>query len=310
MSFGVLPFGTMPFGVRLAAGTISAVTGSGVSVFGIPNSVGSGHLDESGAAVALLVPVTAAGSAVFSPPGVAILGSGASMEGSPMSMGTAFITAGGMNGNRLQQLIYQKGYGNGAAKAGLGYRQFRATGALNPIGGPPLALLPALFSQDKAFQAPVGYGQAGWRAWLDGTQTAVGDLLIGPRNFFIAAQQPLLPILAVEAPRLVDIRRPFHESGVGFSATYGGNTAPQETVIMGQWPASILQGTRGDSSFVALPDDIKTPWWGILLPASPAPIVMLRASDIVQDDLGRRFTISAAELTALGWRLTALEAQT
>ncbi|MEI9983517.1 MAG: hypothetical protein WDN69_10100 [Aliidongia sp.] len=76
---------------------------------------------------------------------------------------------------------------------------------------------------------------------------------------------------------------------------------------MGQWPASILQGARSENTLAGLPDDMKAPYWDILLPAWGG--VELLTSDVVQDELGRRFAIGAAEITPLGWRLTALQEQ-
>ena len=212
-----------------------------------------------------------------------------------------------MDGTILQQKLY-RGYARAAEQAGLAYSLFRATGPQGPMAGAPLAVLPAAFSpQDYAFEHPQGYGKALWQALLDGCRVQVGDILVGPKTYFIAALQALLPILAVEAPHTVDVRRPFRETGVGYQASYGGTTPAQETVIMGQWPASILQGTRSESTQAGLPDDMKAPYWDILLPACPG--IVLLTSDVVQDELGRRFAIGSAETTPLGWRLTALQEQ-
>jgi hypothetical protein len=212
-----------------------------------------------------------------------------------------------MDGTRLQSLIY-KGQAHGAAKAGLPYQVFRPYSAFDPLSAEPIVTgLPALFGANPKFSTFNSFGKAIWYGYWDGTQTQQLDLLVGDRTFYVAAQQPLAPILVVEAPRLVDIRVPFQQTGAGFQKTYGGNTAAQETVIMQGWPASILQGTKGENTFVTLPDDIRAPWWGILMPAFPD--VKLESSFIVQDDLGRRFTISSAELTDMGWRITALQAQ-
>jgi hypothetical protein len=200
-----------------------------------------------------------------------------------------------MDGASLQLLLY-RGYARAAERTGLPYQLFRPTGALNPMAGPPLATLPVAFSpEDDGFEHPQSYGKATWQALLDGSQVQVGDLLVGPKTYFIAARQALLPILAIEAPQIVDVRRPFRETGVGYQASYGGTTPAQETIIMGQWPASILQGARGETTGVNLPDDLRAPSWALLLPAWPG--VELLTSDVVQDGLGRRFAVASAELT-------------
>jgi hypothetical protein len=212
-----------------------------------------------------------------------------------------------MNGATLQRRIYA-GYASAAARTGLPYQLFRATSAFGPMAGPPLATLPAAFSPgNDAFDQPQNYGKATWEALFDGSLAQVGDILVGPKTYFVAALQALLPILVVEAPHVVDVRRPFREAGVGYQSAYGGTTPASETVIMGQWAASILQGTRGENTLANLPDDLKAPWWGLLMPAFPG--VEILTSDVIEDELGRRFAVASAEITALGWRLTALQEQ-
>jgi hypothetical protein len=212
-----------------------------------------------------------------------------------------------MDGAALQQALY-RGYARAAERTGLPYALFRAGGPLNPMTGTPLAMLPAAFSpQDYGFEHPQAYGKALWQALFDGSQALVGDILVGPKTYFVVGLQSLLPILVVEAPHTVDVRRPFRESGVGYQASYGGSTPVQETIVMGQWPASILQGSRAENTGAGLPDDLKAPYWDILLPEYPG--VELVTSDVVQDGLGRRFAIGSAEITPLGWRLTALQEQ-
>jgi hypothetical protein len=212
-----------------------------------------------------------------------------------------------MDGATLQQRIYA-GYARTAAQIGLPYQLFRATSAFNPMAGPGLAALPAAFSSaDLRFELPQAYGRATWQAVLDGTQLLVGDILIGAKTYFVAGLQALLPILVVEAPHQVDIRRPFREAGVGYQPAYGGTTPSGETAIMAQWPASILAGTKSEATGATLPDDLKAPFWDVLMPAWPG--VQLLTADVVQDELGRRFAIASAEITPLGWRLTALAEQ-
>lgn len=212
-----------------------------------------------------------------------------------------------MDGPTLQQKIWRS-YALSALRAGLSYNLFRATGPMNPMTGTPLATLPAAFGPtDYAFGAPQSYGRATWQCLIDGAQTLVGDMLVGPKTWFIVAQQALLPILVVEAPRTIQLRRPFRESGVGYQSAYGGSTPATETVVMAGWPASILIGGRGESGLAKLPDDLKASGWDILMPSWPG--LALATSDIVEDDLGRRFGIEAAELTPLGWRLTTLQLQ-
>jgi hypothetical protein len=50
------------------------------------------------------------------------------------------------------------------------------------------------------------------------------------------------------------------------------------------------------------------PYWTILLPAFGQ--VILRTGDFISDDIGRNAVVAAAELTDLGWRITAQQAVT
>ncbi|HVJ54880.1 MAG TPA: hypothetical protein VM689_20640 [Aliidongia sp.] len=280
-------------------------SGNGFVANGSSFVSGSGRLEIVGRSTMTLVAtaVLGIGQSSASP----VVGAGSLIGTSSMINGTGLSGGGGMSGDRLQSLIYRRGYASLAAKAGLPYRQFRPAGPFDPMSGPPLGILPVLFGQDDRLQSPNLYGNAVWHVWIDGTATEVADILIGDRTFFIVAQQPLLPILAVEAPRTVDVSRPFHQTRIGFSPIYGGTIPALETVIMRQWPASILQGGGGDSANAALPDEVRALGWSMLLPQVPG--VVLRPSDVVSDELGRRYTIASAELTSFGWRLTIHQAE-
>jgi len=161
-----------------------------------------------------------------------------------------------------------------------------------------------------SYSKPNKYGKATWYCLADGSLLAVGDYLVQPDGsvFFIAGLQDLLPIFVVGCNRTVDVLRPQQLSGVG-AVGYGGNTAATETSLVTQFAASILQGTKGEKSPVDLPGDVRIPWWAILLPVLPGGVA-LRTGDIINDDLARRYIISSAELTDLGWRITAMQAET
>ncbi len=213
-----------------------------------------------------------------------------------------------MNGAFLQEKIYY-GYAKSAQYIGTAFNQFRPTTAVNPFGAGPLATLNASFNaMDMKYGKPNVYAKPLWYALVDGTQTAVGDYLVSSnQTFFIAAMQPLLPILAVECNRTINLLRPQQLAGTG-TAGYGGDTVANESVLMTGWPASVLQGTKGEKGDADLPGDVRNPWWAVLFPYFPG--VELRTGDIITDDLTRRYIISSAELTDLGWRITSIQAQT
>jgi hypothetical protein len=211
-----------------------------------------------------------------------------------------------MDGAKLQAKIY-KGYGQAAKRIGYDYQQFRALSANDPLATNALQTLPASFTTKFSYNAPNKYGEATWIGLFDARQFAPGDFLVGRQGtFFIAAMQDTLPIYCVQTNRTVDVLRVGMAGGVGLGG-WAGDTAATEAPIMQGWPASILQGTKGETNEAKLPGDVKTPWWAILFPACPG--IVLRTSDIIRDELGRKYLISSAELTDMGWRITAMQAQ-
>ncbi|WP_028534216.1 hypothetical protein [Paludibacterium yongneupense] len=213
-----------------------------------------------------------------------------------------------MDGATLQAKI-NAGYGKAAQRMGYFYQQYRATGPLNPLSGVAVQSLLCSFTTNFNFNLPNRYGQAAWLGIFDGSNVNPGDILVGHGGtFFVAAMQDTLPTYCVQCNRTVSVLRVAMDSGVG-QVNYGADTDATEQTLMSGWPASILQGTKGKKSEVGagLPGDVRMPWWAILLPAWPG--VVLRTSDIIADDIGRRYTISSAELTDRGWRITAMQAQ-
>lgn len=192
-----------------------------------------------------------------------------------------------MDGTRIQALAY-RGMGKAAQRIGLPFDVYRPAGATDPLatGNKIVSALPAHFTSDGGYTKPNTYGAATWQAMLDGAQVAVGDYLTGQGGpYFIAAKQPLLPILAVGCNRTV-------------SLTQGG-TSP----VAVAWPASVLQGGAGGRSDIeAMPGEVPNPSWRMLLPSVPG--LTLDVADLVADDLLRSYFVDSAELTDLGWRIT------
>ena len=214
-----------------------------------------------------------------------------------------------MDGATLNSRI-QAGYARAAQHLGTAYAHYRPASASTPIAaGNRLSDLPmSLNAQDPGYSRPNGYGKSTWYAVADGAQLSVGDYLVGAQGtLFVAAMQPLLPIIVVECNRTINVLRPQQQTGLG-AVGYGGDTDANETALMTAWPASILQGGRIEKSGVALPGDTASPGWTVLLPYWSG--VTLRTGDIITDDLARRHVISGAELTDLGWRITAQQVQT
>ncbi len=202
-----------------------------------------------------------------------------------------------------------------AAALGQPFDQYRPAGASNPLAA-KLQTFPAQFVANTAstagrFNTPNAYGKPLWQVLADGSQLQVGDYLIGASGrFFIAAMQPLLPILAVECNRTISVSTAGVDPTDGAAdAGYLGNTAAKNALpgddIMNGWPASVLQGSKGEATPEKLPSDTRAAWWSMLLPAVAG--VQIRYGNLITDDLGRSYTVSSAELTDLGWRLSAAE---
>ena len=187
------------------------------------------------------------------------------------------------------------------------YAQFRGS-----PGGASIGTVNAWITTDDTSKARKAdaFGKPVWTSLHDTTQTAVGDYLIGPLGtFFIASQDVPMPIQVVRCNCRVALYRPDADaSGVGALAP-GGQTAATDTALFIDWPAAITIKTRGETGEAQLPGDTKLALFEILLPATvPA---LIRTSDlVVSNELPqlsgqRRFTLSAAELSPLGWRLYA-----
>ena len=210
-----------------------------------------------------------------------------------------------MDSYRLKDLI-SRGLGTAARHLGSEYDAFRPTSTEKPMRGDNRYLrLPAAFSSDTtAFRQPVDYGHPSWSGVFDTAYTQVGDYLQGASGtFFIAAQQSLLPSLCILTNGTLSVFRTMTPQTVGPSG-YGGITRATLTCVLAEWPASILAGKTSGSG--DLPGETAIPLWNVLLPTTPRPI---QTADLLHDDRGIAYVVASAELSALGWRLIAKQAE-
>jgi hypothetical protein len=206
-----------------------------------------------------------------------------------------------MDGATLQQKIYS-GYGMSAQRIGKTALQYRPVSAMAPINT-VIGTLPVSFTQNLEYSKFNTYANATWTSLHDGSLTLPGDYLVTEDGtWFIAAQQPILPILTVGCNRVINVLRVTQPEGFGVVG-YSGDTPATETAIMAGWPASILQGTKGEKNPAQLPGDERTPWLVILVPEFVG--IVIRNGDIITDDIGNRYVVSSPELSDLGWRITA-----
>jgi hypothetical protein len=171
-----------------------------------------------------------------------------------------------------------------------------------------LRLRAAFSNMHGGFERPNTYDHSLWNGIFDSAYTRVGDYLVQHSGtWFIAAQQPLMPVLCVRADRIVSFTRPAAPTVSGVN-TYGGITAATNTPLLTNWPASVQAASLAGIPSADLPGDSSVSHWTVLLPAQPG--VVLLVSDLMTDDLGRNAVVSSAELTKLGWRLSVKQAAT
>lgn len=103
-------------------------------------------------------------------------------------------------------------------------------------------------------------------------------------------------------PRTISIKRPSMPSTAG-NVGYQGLGEARETLIASGIPASVQISSSGrNSNPVGLPSDSPGPIkWTIMLPSSALPgLPLIMERDVIYDDLGRRFQVSAYEPTGIG----------
>jgi hypothetical protein len=214
-----------------------------------------------------------------------------------------------MDQSRLQGRI-SWGLNVAARRLGASADAYRPDGPARPLAPVNrfLRLHAAFTGPDGKFARPNGYGAALWHGVFDTAYTRPGDYLAQDGAiWFVAAQQRLLPALCVSTNRVVSFVRPAAPTTNGVNL-YGGVSLADATTLLTDWPASVLGASGSGHPDADLPTDGAIPYWTVLLPAFPG--TLLRPADLMTDELGRTATISAAELTELGWRLTVKQATT
>ena len=217
-----------------------------------------------------------------------------------------------MNAAQINAKIWA-GRAKAAAKLGRTFNVFRPLSAMAPLGNHVGTLPVALNAADNTYSRPNLYGKPIWFADMDGSQVLVGDYLVNASDqteiYFVTTLQPLLPISVVSCNATLSIYRPTTTTGTVGAGAYGGETLATDTQLVAAFPASILQGSKGDKSLINLPGDVRTPWWAVLLPSIPG-VAQLMNDDIAFDQNNKRLKLSSCEYTDMGWRVTAVEAMT
>lgn len=95
---------------------------------------------------------------------------------------------------------------------------------------------------------------------------------------------------------------------VGYAGAEQGNTSEGETVLLTGVFASIQLGSAGRATTnVGLPGDaVQKPVWKIYIPASSVLKFSIRDRDVILDDEGYRYEVSANMWTASGYELSTI----
>ncbi len=206
------------------------------------------------------------------------------------------------------EALYDLGYSISAGILGKPYAQYRANGANNPTAlSNMVGNIDCYLTVDAKLMGAgqLQYGKTGWYGAFERGYVNLGDYVIGDLGtFIIVATSYPGPCSLVQCNRTLTITRPNLGIQPGVSPYSGDTTAAQAPVLAG-WPASLIltgSGVSGKPTGMKLPSDGKFPVVTIILPIT-APDIQF--NDVVSDDLGNRYYVSMAELTQLGWRLTA-----
>ncbi len=215
-----------------------------------------------------------------------------------------------MNADRMQDMV-ARGLGRAATMLGAWCDAYRPATARCPLDPAHrfLRLQAAFAPPDGRFTKPVGHDEAVWTGIFDSAYTRVGDYIVrdgaDPGVWFVAAQQPSLPVLCIRTTGVVGLRRAAAAIAPGANG-YGGINRETASVLLQDWPAAVL-ASRGAGLDAALPGDATDGSWRVLLPVLPKGI-NLRSGDLMLDDAGRAGVVTSAEASALGWKLAVRQA--
>ncbi len=110
-------------------------------------------------------------------------------------------------------------------------------------------------------------------------------------------------------PRTIVITRPAAQTGVGAQG-YGGLVTGNETKVADSIPCSIQERREGTKNDGGLASDALKPSWYIFIQKKSAALGLIQDRDVVTDDIGVRYQVSAAYFDSLGYRLTATTLET
>lgn len=212
-----------------------------------------------------------------------------------------------MDGLRLaDRLAY--GAGCAARRAGFLHDAYRPDGPEAPLDLARrfMRLCVAYVLPGGSVSGPSGLGVPFRQAWADWSYLQVGDYLAGPEGVvFVAAIEPPKPMLVVMTNGCVSLARPGGGGTVGLGA-YGAVEPGTEMPLIKDYPASLLIGGAGDRTKDGLPGDTRVPGFVAMMPVVAE--VVPQVSDILSNERGERYSVTALEETGGVWRLSLVQA--
>ncbi len=219
-----------------------------------------------------------------------------------------------MDAARLQAVL-NKGYGIAASRIAHDFTLYRPASATSVIAPDNIVATVkasmAAFGANFSFDRPDSHKEHYNNILFDPTQARIGDYLVNASlgTWFIGNLEPIKPPLGIRCDQVVNVLRAGSADACGTPGLvgYGGITAANEVTLLQGWPAALSEvGARGGQGTLNLPLSAGASVVEVMMPAFPG--VIIYATDIVTDNLGRRFTIKGAELSVFGWKIMAMEA--
>lgn len=207
------------------------------------------------------------------------------------------------------QAKLNKGYGKLGSKLGREFARYRPSTAHNPISPQTrvTGTIWAYFDPNPQFKVTevTQPGEATFFGAFDATDVLPGDYFVaGDLTYFVGVMQDLLPPECFACNSTLSFFRPTAHVTDDPDDYYAGNTKTKGKghPLALNWPAVKLQGTKGDKAILNLPNDVRSPWFSVILPDIPG--VKIQTSDQIRDENGKTLLISSVELTRHGQRLT------
>ena len=227
------------------------------------------------------------------------------------------------------QARLSKGYAKVARQQGLFTGVYRPIDEKDPFSN-KIAETYVIYTKSYEFTKPDKFGIPFMLGIFDATGIQQGDYLVTPPIpdsgtynpddvftntgivgstdvFYVSSLMLNTPIMLVECQRTITVSRILGPTGANGATkgvlSYSGAKPGLETVLMQDWKAAIVQGTKGENNPTNLPLDMRMPWWIITLPHFPG--IIIDTGDVIRDDLGRKYMVCSPELTDMGWRITA-----